>query len=539
MPDIRRNFLGQRVRLAFRLTPAVSLAIVLIAASSFAQNRPQVSLETSETLFTVLTAINTCGYDQELSASDPLRTQIRSEVAKAVENTAGAQEVIAPMCLFYRQHQVPEPAHDLSQYVSLALYLEEPSAFALKVKQTELPPDAETVAGMVPLMQAFYEKIGLHAIWERHRARYTELTEVYHAPLAKMTFDTEIYLKYPSAGYLGRQFTVYLDAMGAPGQTNARNYASDYYVVISPTTSTAIKMQQIRHTYLHYLLDPLALKNGDSFKRLEPLLGAVENAPMDEAFKSNISLLVTECLIRAIEERLTKIPEAERAQGIDESDKEGYVLTRYFYNALDKFEKDPAGMRNAYADLVGSIEVGKEMKRVSQIQFAGEAAPELLHLAGSRNQHLLLNAERRLAAGDPETAQKLAQKALDDQEEDAGRALFILAEVATANRDMEGARTYFERALQLAHEPKVIAWSHIYLGRIFDLKEDRLAAVDQYRAALSAAGGALPEAKLAAQRGWNSRMSPRWRSSRSKTSGEVEEFKYAGPSPSAALRVRM
>jgi hypothetical protein len=327
------------------------------------------------------------------------------------------------------------------------------------------------------------------------------LTEIYHAPLAKMTFDTEIYLKMPSAGYLGRQFTVYLDAMGAPGQTNARNYASDYYVVISPTSSTAIKMQQIRHTYLHYLLDPLALKNGGSFKRLEPLLEDVKDAPMDEAFKSDISLLVTECLIRAIEERLTKIPEAERVKGIEEADKEGYVLTRYFYDALGKFDKDPAGMRNAYADLVGSIDVGKEMKRASLIQFAGEAAPELLHLAGSRNEHLLLNAERRLAAGDRETAQKLAQQALDEQEEDSGRALFILAEVATANRDMEGARTYFERALQTAHEPKVIAWSHIYLGRIFDLKEDRLAAVDQYRAALSAANGELPEAKLAAQRG--------------------------------------
>jgi hypothetical protein len=354
---------------------------------------------------------------------------------------------------------------------------------------------------MVPLMQAFYEKIGLHAIWERHRARYTELTEIYHAPLAKMTFDTEIYLKLPSAGYLGRQFTVYLDAMGAPAQTNARNYASDYYVVISPTSGTAIKMQQIRHTYLHYLLDPLAMKNGGSFKRLEPLLDDVKTAPMDEAFKSNISLLVTECLVRAIEERLTKIPEAERAQSIDEADKEGYVLTRYFYDALGKFEKDPAGMRNAYADLVGSIDAGKERKRASLIQFSGEAAPELLHLAGRRNEHLLLNAERRLAAGDPETAQKLAQQALDEQEEDSGRALFILAEVATANRDMDGARTYFERALQTAHEPKVIAWSHIYLGRIYDLREDRFAALDQYRAALNAVGGALPEAKQAAQRG--------------------------------------
>jgi tetratricopeptide (TPR) repeat protein len=497
MPAIGRDFPGQRVRLAL----GVSLAAVLAVAPSLAQNRPQVSLETSETLFTVLTAINTCGYDQELTVSDPLRTEVRSEVAKAVENTAGAQDAIGPMCLFYRQRQASEPARDLSQYVSLALYLEEPPAFTLKVKPTELPPDAETVADMVPLLQAFYEKIGLHAIWERHRVRYKELTEIYHVPLAKMTFDTEIYLKMPSAGYLGRQFTVYLDAMGAPGQTNARSYASDYYVVISPTSGTAIKLQQIRHTYLHYLLDPLALKNGGAFGRLEPLLGAVQDAPMDEAFKSNISLLVNECLIRAIEVRVNKIPEAERARGIDEADKEGYVLTRYFYDALGKFDKDPAGMRDAYTELIGRIEVGKEMKRASQIQFAGKADPELLHLAGRRNERLLLNAERRLAAGDRETAQKLAQKALAEQDEDSGRALFILAQVATANRDMEGARTYFERALQTAREAKVIAWSHIYLGRIFDLQENRDAAMDQYRAALTAAGGALPEAKLAAQRG--------------------------------------
>jgi len=146
---------------------------MLWAVPSMAQSTPQVSLETSETLFTVLTAINTCGYDQELSASDPLRTQIRTEIAKAVENTAGAQDVIAPMCAFYRQHQGAEDSHDLSQYVSLALYLQEPPTFTPKVKQAELPPDAAPLTDMVPLMQAFYQKIGLHASWERHRARYT------------------------------------------------------------------------------------------------------------------------------------------------------------------------------------------------------------------------------------------------------------------------------------------------------------------------------------------------------------------------------
>jgi hypothetical protein len=477
-----------------------SFAIALLLTPGMAQNRPPVSLESSETLFTVLTAINTCGYDEELSASDPLRAQIRAEVAKAIANTPGAQEVVTPMCVYFRQHQSPHPAHDLSQYVSLALYLEEAPNFAPKVKPGDLPPDASTVADIAPLVQAFYQKIGLHSIWERHRARYAELTGAYHDALSKMTFDTEIYLKMPSAGYLGRQFTVYLDVMGAPSQTNARNYASDYYVVISPTSSTAVKMQQIRHTYLHYLLDPLGMKSGATLKRLEPLLEEVKNAPMDEAFKSNISLLVTECLVRAIEERMSNIPEAERAKDIDQADKDGYVLTRHFYDSLAGFEKDPAGMRNAYVDLIGSIEIGKERKRVATIQFASEAAPELLHPAG-QDEHLLLNAERRLAAGDIETAQKLAQKALDENQGDSGRALFILAEVATTNKDLEGARKYFEQALQMAHEPKVIAWSHIYLGRIFDLREDRFAAVDQYRAALNAAGTTLPEVKLAAQKG--------------------------------------
>jgi len=495
MWDRKRNFLRQVVQLVL----AIGFPMMLVVSHGLAQNTP-VSLETSETLFTVLTAINTCGYDQELSVSDPLRTQIRSEVAKAVENTDGAQAVVGPMCLFYRQHQSSDPAHDLSHYVSLALYLESPPTFAPKLRPSELPPDAAVVADIVPPMQAFYQKVGLHAIWERHRARYTEMIEAYHEPLAKMTFDTEIYLKMPSAGYLGRQFTVYMDAMGAPGQTNARNYGSDYFVVISPASTAAIKMQQIRHTYLHYLLDPLALKNGNSFPRLEPLLEEVNSAPMDEAFKINISLLVTECLIRAIEVRLTKLPDAERVRNIDEADKQGYVLTPYFYDALIRFEKDPSGLRNSYPYLIGAIDVGKEKKRVANLRFASEAAPELLH-TGSQDRHLLLNAERRLAAGDPETARKLAQKALDEQEEDSGRALFILAQVATVNRDMDGARKYFEQALQTAHEPKVIAWSHIYLGRIFDLREDRFAAVDQYRAALEAAGGTLPEAKLAAQKG--------------------------------------
>jgi tetratricopeptide (TPR) repeat protein len=111
-----------------------------------------------------------------------------------------------------------------------------------------------------------------------------------------------------------------------------------------------------------------------------------------------------------------------------------------------------------------------------------------------------LTAALRLSAGDPVGAQKLAQEALDEKREDPGRALFILAQVATANRDMQGAQKYFQQALEVAREPKVVAWSHIYLGRIFDLQEDRAMALDHYRAALTASAS-LPAAKAAAERG--------------------------------------
>ena len=450
----------------------MSLTAFLAARSGLAQGNPQVSLQTSETIFTVLTAINACGYDQELSSSDPLRAQIRAEVDKAVETTPGAKEVAAPMCEFYRHHLVGEPAHDLSQYVSLALYLGEPPTFTPKLKEAELPPDAAGIVDFVPLMQAFYAKAGLRAIWERHRARYDELTETYHAPLSKMTFDTEIYLKLPSAGYLGRQFTVYLDAMGAPGETNARNYASDYYVVFSPTAGTALKMQQIRHTYLHYLLDPLAMKNNTSFVRLRPLLEVLQKAPMDEAFKSNISLLVTECMVRAIELRTgsVKSTEAERQQNLDEDDREGYILTRVFYDELANFEKDPAGLRSAYPGMLGSIDVGKETKRAREIVYASEAAPELLRLARPRNEHLLQNAEKQLAAGDAKprrnwrSRRSTSRKRIQD-----GLCSFWRKSPPRIATWKERARIFNER-IETAHEPKVIAWSHIYLGRIFDLE---------------------------------------------------------------------
>ena len=503
------RFLGSKLRIL-----VVGALLGLVAPWCAADTNTSITLDTNETLFAVLTAMNACGYDVDLTGSDAQRLNIRAEVQRNLRDSEEAQAALTSMCDWYVAHRGRDPQHDLSQFVSLALYLQGPPHFMPRVKEDDMPPDAGPIAGFGALLEKFYDKASLHAIWEEHRANYAALVARYHEPLAKMVFDTDIYLKLQSGGYLGRTFTIFLDYMGDPSEANARNYGADYYVVVfpspDPNSSQPLKMEQIRHTYLHYLLDPMAEKHFTSIKRLEPLLQSVKRAPLEETFKTDISLLVTECLVRAIEIRTMgnkQTAEAMRLQAVDDAVKQGYILTKYFYTSLVAFEKDPAGLRTAYSGILDAIDLKQQEKAASEIQYARVSAPELVQLSRLEDRRMLVTAEKRLAAGDPKGAQELAQQALEKKIGDEGRALFILAQVAVANKNRDGAAENFQKAIQATKDPKVVAWSHVYLGRILDMKEDRDGAMNEYRAALTA-GSELPEVKAAAERGLQQAYEP-------------------------------
>jgi tetratricopeptide (TPR) repeat protein len=305
---------------------------------------------------------------------------------------------------------------------------------------------------------------------------------------------------------------------------NARNYGSDYFIIVAPENG-ALRIGDIRHAYLHYVLDPFALKRANAMKRLEPLLAAVQQSPMDDSYKRDVPLLVTESLIRAIEARNLhpeeakpaslrtpvlrdgKAWEAQKRQVVQASVEEGFILTPHFYDQLVQFEKTPDSLRNAYPDFLSTIDVERERKRAGAVNFRPQAAPELVHAARGKPADPLDTAEEHLTSGDLKTARELAGQALADRRQDHARALFILARVATLGRDMQGARSYFERTLEVAHEPRIVAWSHIYLGRILDLQEDRQEALKHYRAALAADDG-KPDTKAAAERGLQQPYTP-------------------------------
>lgn len=483
-----------------RFAVAAALSAALITASS-AQQQPQVSLDVSPTVFTVTAAINSCGYDQELSLSHPLRAAIRSEVARAIAASPDAQAAQKQFCAFYHDHFQTDAAQTASQYISLALHLTEPPDLKLAIAENLLPPDAAYVQGSVSMLARLYQTAGLQRIWEKHRPAYDQIIAENHSGVSRTLLETNVYLKMPLTGYLARGFRVLLEPMVAPGLVNARVYGNDYVLVVSPVGG--VKLDQVRHMYLHFLLDTLALKRVSAMNRLAPLLVSVERAPLEKAYKEDIALLVTESLIRAVEARTAaKGKEAEpvRQKAVETAMKAGFILTRYFYDALVEFEKEPTSLRDAYGDLLYNIMVDKERRRAAEIQFASQAAPEVLRASKPAQASMLDIAEERLAAGDPAAAEKLAREAMEQRGGDAGRALFVLARAAALNRDLDGARTYFERAIEVASAPRIKAWSHIYLGRMLDMQENREAAIRHYRSALAASEDS-PDARTAAERG--------------------------------------
>ncbi len=492
----------QEARLSISVRTLV-LSALLASLSCLAAAQSKATLDVNETLFSVVTGMNVCGYDQELATSSPIRAEVRADLVEA-SKLPGAASAAREMCRFYNDHRQGDSAHDLAQYVSLALNLGAPPDFAPKGKEADLPPDTAYVLGYVPVLKQYYAAAKLHAIWTKHQPEYLALIDQYHGAVAQMIASTDTYLRLPLSGYAGRSFTVYLEPMIAPGQVNSRNYFQDfYYVVVSPSGSgNDIHMQALRHTYLHFVLDPLIAKRATSLDRLKPILLSVQRAHMSEDYKEDTGLLVIECLIRAIEARTPvdpKLPEKERLALVGRDEPQGFVLTGYFYDQLRDFEKAGMGLQYAFPDWLHNIDVEHERRRAREIAFAAEAEPEVMQSSKPASQKKIDLAEQALASGNPAEAGKLAQDSLEANE-DPGRAYFVLAKVASFSGDMQGAQTDFQKAVDAGKDSHVVAWSHVYLGRIFDLQGERDSAVAQYNAALATSD--IPaDARSAAERG--------------------------------------
>jgi hypothetical protein len=499
---------------------------------------PTISMISAEPVFLMAVALNACGYDDGLEESAPIRGRVRDEINQALAKSEDARNKRDKLCLYIAQHRMTGGVRDIAQYISLALYLTPPPELETAVELTEMPPDSTQVVEIVPLLRDFAAAVDLHGIWLVTHPIYDKEADQLHDPLSKMIVSTNIYLKMPAETYNGRRFVVVVEPMLSPRTINARIYGTDYVVVVSPSNGT-IRMSDVRHTYLHYVIEPLLYIRATAIDRTQPILKEVREAPMEFRYRSDTLALTVECLIKAIEARTmdTGIPEYKIPANVDRSDlpryererqayqqkvdavriatmrhdmTQGFVLTQYFYEQLIQFEKDPASLKDTIGEMVYSMDIDQQVHRARNLDFDKEGDEDVLSRSTPRKLTGLDLAEARLAAGDVATASTMARKALaahtdssslsSDEAAVNARAEFILARAAILTGHPDQAIEGFQQTLAASKDPRLIAWSHIYLGRMLDLDCKRDEALTEYKEALKYRDGQL-DTRLSAERG--------------------------------------
>lgn len=495
---------------------------------------PTISLVSTEQVFMMAAGMNMCGYDEGLQGSAPARQQVRDEINKALAASEDARKRRDDLCLYIAQHRMTGTQLDVAQYISLSLYLSPPPKLEPTVELAEMPPDATQVADVVPLLRNFAAAVDLHGIWLTLRRTYDDAADQVHGPLSKMMVTTNLYLKMPAPTYDGRRFIVVIEPLLSPNTVNARIYGTDYVVVLSPVNG-AVHMNDVHHIYLHYLIEPLLYSRTNAIDREQPILKEIREAPIEFRYRSDTVALTVECLIKAIEARTMdtgiapyKMPanfdrselphydherqlveqkaEAVRQAAVQHDMKQGFVLTQYFYEALIQFEKDPVSLPDTMGEMVYGMDVDQQVHRARLIEFDQVADSEVLGRNKPHKQSGMDLAESKLSSGDVAGASAIAEQELQKHPAgaaptpDSAHAYFILARAAAMTGHPDLAIDDFQKTLAMSKEQRLLAWSHIYLGRMLDLDCKREQAVSEYKLALTVRDG-REDTRLAAERG--------------------------------------
>ena len=479
-------------------------------------------LDADETLFTVMAAINAAGYDAGANSpsAHPLRAFIRQQLADKDLPS------IRALKSFYADHKHGDPAEDLAQYISFALSVGGPPDFQFLAGTSQLPPDVRQLSELPTILSLFYDEAGIADLWKQSQPAIDEAIGLYHGPMAQEILEANAYLRSETSGVLGHRFQVFVDLLAAPGEIQARNYRTDTFVVMTPSVAStgerteelaAEQIDDARHAYLHSLLDPLSVRYYQELETKQDLQDIAKTAPaLDPMYKDDFLMLATECLIKAIEARLSHGPAEKRNAMVTGALHEGFILTPAFYDGLSAYEKQDVGMRLYYPDLVKAISVKAEKQRLAGIQFATARAKRSLDAARSSAANRS-NAEKLLAVGEElsderqlDLARAAFQKSLEEppQPKLRARAYFGLARIAVLQKDPETAEKMFLKAIDSGADGEVGSWAYYYLGRLEEAADERDAAVKYYRLAVDTPGAA-PKAKDAAQKALDGGSTPK------------------------------
>jgi tetratricopeptide (TPR) repeat protein len=474
-----------------------------------------VSVDGNEAMFTTMCALLAAGFESDVSAANwhPLRAQLRDRMQ---HQQGPAVDAVRE---FYKKHQLADEGAMLSQYIWFGLVSGAAPKFALTLRRDELPPEVIALEGFSEILSAYYQEQKIGRLWRELQPLYNRDIERLHDSVSQIVFVATNYLREIMNNANPRTFTVIVEPL-VGRITNVRNFGDHYAIVLSG--SDDVPTDTVRHAYLHFMLDPLPLQYPHVVAVKRPLFETAARAPrLAPDLKDDFPSYFAECTVRAVELKLKRMSPSERAAAMDRDDADGYVLVRPLFAALGNFERSEPSMRLFFPEMVRSIDVNTEAKRLPTITFApvtsaakqDETASEEVarrkKLAPSTIPNdpeaiaALTEGERRIAEKNPRAAESSFQRVLAKYP-DQTRALYGIGLVALMDHDGVRAKEIFGRLTSGEHaaadDPMVLAWSHIYLARIYDDEGQADRAKAQYQEAL-AVSGSPDQARQAAQKG--------------------------------------
>jgi tetratricopeptide (TPR) repeat protein len=480
-----------------------------------------IAVESSLQIFATMCALDAAGFDADEStlAEMPARLALRGDLLK----TQGpATEAVRQ---FYRDHALADPGENLSRYITFALSIGPPPLFAYQYDHDLLPPDVLSIENFQPVFANFFREAHLGERWARIEPEYDIAIERYQSPVRRIVTTSDAYLREILREGSGRTFTVYVEPL-VGNRTNFRNFGDHYAIVVG--TGQQMAVEQIQHAYLHFLLDPLPLRYRKEVEAKSALLNIAAHSPrLPSEYQSDFIEYTDESLIKSVELRLRNLPPDKLEEALKEEDQSGFILVRPLVHQLEKFEKAEQSMTDYFPELIGGVDVAAEQKRLQNFAFAKVGAAPAATQENAKTaapatelDRLLADGNRQIALQNPLGASAAFQKVLDT-DPNQSQAMYGLAVASLMSGQGDKAKDLFERLVgppaapppgtkEAAEsvDPAIKAWSHVYLGRLHDVEDERDQALLNYRAALTVQGA--PEAaRVAAQRGLDEAYKPR------------------------------
>jgi tetratricopeptide (TPR) repeat protein len=475
-----------------------------------------VTVDGSEAMFTTMCALLAAGFEANVSSQDwhPLRARLREQMQ---HQRGPAVEALRD---FYKEHVLRDSGATLSRYIWFGLLSGPAPTFRITLRRDDRPTEVLALEGFSEILANYYQEQKIGQLWRDLQPLYNQEIERAHDQISQVVFVTTNYLRQLQGNSMERTFTVILEPL-VGRISNVRNFGEHYAIVLSGADDIPVDL--VRHAFLHFLLDPLPQQNPHVIAAKRALYEKAAQAPrLAPDLKDDFESYFAECLVRAVEMRLKRLAPSERDAAMERDDADGYVLVRPLYNSLTKYEASEPAMSLYFPEMVRGIDVNMEAQRIAKIQYAREDSSDTETTTGTEQVTrkrggaglttvpndaeaiaALTEGERRIAEKNPRAAEAAFQRVLEKYP-DQIRAWYGIGLVALLDHDGPRAKTVFGRLTEGEHaakdDPMVLAWSHVYLARIYDDEGQQQLAKTEFQAALAVSGG--PEqAKQAAQRG--------------------------------------